>query len=73
MVHMGQTSFFENFRKVVHVSPMQYAKSVKLSEAQKLIREGKKANEAGYTVGYNSPAQFSREYERHFGYVPSAT
>ena len=73
MVHMGQTSFFENFRKVMHVSPLQYAKSVKLSEAQKLIKEGKKANEAGYMVGYNSPAQFSREYKRHFGFVPSAT
>jgi AraC-like DNA-binding protein len=73
MVHMGQTSFFENFRKVMHVSPLQYAKSVKLSEAQRLIREGRKANEAGYMVGYNSPAQFSREYKRHFGFVPSAT
>ena len=30
------------------------------------MQEGKKANEAGYLVGYNSPAQFSREYKRHF-------
>lgn len=73
MVHMGQTSFYENFRKVMHVSPLQYAKSVKLHQAQALIREGKKANEAGYLVGYNSPAQFSREYKRQFGYAPSAT
>jgi AraC-like DNA-binding protein len=73
MVHMGQTSFYENFRKVMHVSPLQYAKSVKLDAAQRYIQQGKKANEAGYLVGYNSPAQFSREYKRHFGYVPSAT
>ncbi len=73
MVHMGQTSFYENFKKVMHISPLQYAKSVKLDRAQALIREGKKANEAGYLVGYNSPAQFSREYKRHFGFVPSAT
>ena len=73
MVHMGQTSFFENFKRVMHVSPLQYAKSVKLHRAQALIREGKKANEAGYMVGYNSPAQFSREYKRLFGFVPSAT
>jgi AraC-like DNA-binding protein len=37
-----------------------------------LIKEGKKANEASYLVGYNSPAQFSREYKRQFGFVPSA-
>ena len=73
MVHMGQTSFYENFKGVMHVSPLQYAKSVKLHKAQALIKEGKKANEAGYLVGYNSPAQFSREYKRHFGYAPSAT
>lgn len=73
MVHMGQTTFYENFKNVMHLSPLQYAKSVKLYEAQKLIKEGKNASEAGYLVGYNSPAQFSREYKRHFGFVPSAT
>jgi AraC-like DNA-binding protein len=73
MVHMGQTSFYDNFKKVMHMSPLKYAKSVKLDRAQMLIQEGKKANEAGYLVGYNSPAQFSREYKRHFGFVPSET
>lgn len=73
MVHMGQTTFYENFRSVMHVSPLQYAKSLKLHKAQQLIKEGKKANEAGYLVGYSSPAQFSREYKRHFGFAPSAT
>jgi AraC-like DNA-binding protein len=72
-VHMGQTSFYENFKKVMHLSPLQYAKSVKLDRAQALIKQGKKANEAGYLVGYNNPAQFSREYKRHFGFTPSST
>jgi AraC-like DNA-binding protein len=73
MVHMSRPTFYENFRAVMHISPLQYAKSVKLHKAQTLIQEGKKANEAGYLVGYNSPAQFSREYKRHFGLSPSAT
>jgi AraC-like DNA-binding protein len=73
MVHMSRTTFYENFRDVMHLSPLQYAKSVKLDKAQALIQEGKNASEAGYMVGYNSPAQFSREYKRHFGYSPSAT
>lgn len=73
MVHMSRPTFYENFRAVMHISPLQYAKSVKLHKAQTLIQEGKKANEAGYLVGYNSPAQFSREYKRHFGFSPSAT
>lgn len=73
MAHMSRTSFYETFRDVMHMSPLQYAKSVKLHKAQTFIKEGKNASEAGYLVGYNSPAQFSREYKRHFGYVPSAT
>ncbi len=73
MVHMGQTTFYENFKNVMHVSPLQYAKSVKLNEAQKLIKEGRNVSEAGSLVGYNSQAQFSREYKRHFGINPSAT
>jgi AraC-like DNA-binding protein len=73
MVYMSQTTFYENFRAVMHMSPLRYAKSVKLCKAQALIQEGKKANEAGYLVGYNSPSQFSREYKRHFGFAPSAT
>ena len=73
MVHMGKTTFYANFKNVMHLSPLQYAKSVKLYEAQKLIKAGKSASEAGYLVGYNSSAQFSREYKRHFGFVPSET
>jgi AraC-like DNA-binding protein len=73
MVHMSRPTFYENFKAVMHISPLQYAKSVKLDRAHTLIKEGRKANEAGYLVGYNSPSQFSREYKRHFGYAPSAT
>jgi AraC-like DNA-binding protein len=73
MVHMGRTSFYEAFRDVMHLSPLQYAKSVKLDRARTLIHEGKNVNEASYLVGYNSPTQFSREYKRHFGFSPSAT
>lgn len=73
IAHMSRTVFYETFKSVMHLSPLQYAKSVKLYEAQKLLKEGKRANEAAYMVGYNSPVQFSREYKRYFGFSPSAT
>lgn len=72
MVNMSATTFHRHFKEVMHLPPLQYAKSIKLHRAQALIREGKRASEAGYMVGYNSPAQFSREYKRQFGYAPSA-
>ena len=73
MVHMGQTTFYETFRSVMHMSPLQYIKGVRLHRAQALIKAGTAAAEAAYLVGYNSPAQFSREYKRRFGFTPSAT
>jgi AraC-like DNA-binding protein len=73
MVNMSATTFHRHFKEVMHLPPLQYAKSIKRHRAQALIREGKRANEAGYLVGYNSPAQFSREYKRQFGYAPSDT
>ncbi len=33
--------------------------------------EGKSITEVSFIVGYNSPAQFSREYKRQFGILPS--
>lgn len=73
LVNMSNSGFHKKFKEVMHLSPLQYTKSIKLHIAQALLLEGKNASEAGYLVGYNSPAQFSREYKRHFGHVPSAT
>jgi AraC-like DNA-binding protein len=73
IVNMSSSGFHKKFKEVMHLSPLQYAKSIKLSRAQAYIMEGKSVSEAGYMVGYSSPAQFSREYKRHFGVVPSAT
>ena len=73
LVNMSVSSFHRSFKAVMHVSPVKYAQSMKLFRAQTLLKEGYTVSEAGYQVGYNSPAQFSREYKRHFGYTPSAT
>ncbi len=71
LVNMSGSAFHKKFKEVMHLSPLQYAKQVKLNRAQTHIKEGLSVSEAGYKVGYNSPAQFSREYKRHFGLAPS--
>lgn len=71
LVNMSQTSFHRKFKEVMHLSPIQYVKLVKLNKAQTYITEGTCVSEAGSRVGYKSSAQFSREYKRHFGRTPS--
>jgi AraC-like DNA-binding protein len=70
-VQMGSSRFHRKFKEVMHLSPVQYIKKIKLVTAQAFILEGKSVSEAGYQVGYKSPSQFSREYKRFFGKVPS--
>lgn len=71
LVNMSSSAFHKKFKQVMHLPPLQYAKRVKLNKAQSCILTGMTVSEAGYTVGYNSPAQFSREYKRYFGVTPS--
>ncbi|MBZ0294163.1 MAG: AraC family transcriptional regulator [Anaerolineae bacterium] len=73
IVNMSISGFHTKFKQVLHVSPLQYAKSIKLNRARDLILNGENVSEAGYRVGYNSSAQFSREFKRQFGYSPSDT
>ena len=73
IVNMSSSGFHKKFKQVMHFSPLQYAKSIKLNRAQTYIMDGKSVTEASYMVGYNNLAQFSREYKRRFGFAPSAT
>ncbi|OAD21350.1 AraC family DNA-binding domain-containing protein [Candidatus Thiomargarita nelsonii] len=73
LVSMSNSGFHKKFKEVMHLSPLQYTKLIRLNKAKTYIMEGKNVSEAGYMGGYNSPAQFSREYKRQFGVVPSAT
>ena len=70
-VNMAPASFYRNFKKVTQVSPLQYQKQLRLSEAQRLMLTGEhNAETASYIVGYESPTQFSREYKKMFGNPP---
>ncbi len=71
-VNMSVSGFHKKFKEVMHLSPLQYSKLIRLNKARTYLMEGQSVSEAGYRVGYNSPAQFSREYKRQFGVVPSA-
>lgn len=73
IANMSKSSFFAAFKKLMHMPPLQYIKSTKLQTAQSLLKQGMRANEASYKVGYNNFSQFSREYKRLYGFTPSET
>lgn len=53
------------------MSPLQFQKKMRLNEARRLmLTKHIHASEAAFSVGYESPSQFSREYSRLFGAPP---
>jgi AraC-like DNA-binding protein len=71
MANMSPSSFHQHFKAVTAMSPVQYQKRLRLTEARHiLLAEKSDAASAAYRVGYQSVSQFSREYARMFGAPP---
>ena len=69
---MSTSTFYERFKGVTGMTPLQFQKEVRLQEARRLLLEGDlDAATAGYRVGYNDPSHFSRDYKRQFGAPPA--
>lgn len=70
-VNMSVSSLHHHFKSVTAMSPLQYQKRLRLSEARRLMLvEMRDAASAAHQVGYESPSQFNREYSRVYGAPP---
>jgi AraC-like DNA-binding protein len=71
-VGMSVPSYHVHFKKLTGSSPMQYVKAMRLHEARLMIaRQSRTIADVAASVGYVSPAQFSRDFRRHFGRTAS--
>lgn len=71
MAQMSQPTLYNHYKKILGMSPLQYQKWLRLSEARRLMLNNNiDASTASFQVGYESPSQFSREYKRLFGLSP---
>jgi AraC-like DNA-binding protein len=68
---MSVSGFHHHFKSVTSMSPLQFQKQIRLQEARRLmLSEDLDAASAGFRVGYEDPAYFSREYKKLFGAPP---
>ena len=67
---MSPSSFYQHFRAVTSLSPLQFQKQLRLIEARRLMANGMSARSAAFGVGYERVPQFTREYRRMFGRPP---
>lgn len=71
-VGMSSSSLHHHFKAVAAMTPMQYQKQLRLQEARRLMLVQQfDVGQAGFSVGYQSSSQFSREYSRLYGLPPA--
>jgi AraC-like DNA-binding protein len=69
--NMSPSSFYQHFRAVTSLSPLQFQKQLRLIEARRLMMtDGMSDRSAAFAVGYESVPQFTRVYHRKFGRPP---
>lgn len=69
---MSRSTFHEHFKAVTAMSPLEFRNQLRMQEARRLmVSDGLDAARAGFSVGYESPSQFSRDYSRVFGRAPA--
>ncbi|HET7542055.1 MAG TPA: AraC family transcriptional regulator [Polyangiaceae bacterium] len=70
-VGMSASAFHKHFKAITASSPLQYRKNLQLLEARRLLRAGAHSvTETAFDIGYESAAQFSRDYARKFAVSP---
>lgn len=68
---MSTSTFHQHFRALTALSPLQFQKRLRLTEARRLmLTDHLDATSAAFQVGYESSSQFNREYGRMFGAPP---
>lgn len=69
---MSASAFYQHFRAITDMSPLQFQKQLRLQHARRLmLGEGLDAATAAYRVGYSDASHFSREYRRYFREPPA--
>ena len=71
-IGIGRNKFQKEMRELTGLSPSVFIRSIRLSEARKLLEEGKlTVSEVAYSVGFNNLSYFTRSFKTEFGELPS--
>lgn len=70
---MSASVFYDAFKQTTANSPLQFQKDLRLTDAHQLLQQtASPISEVAHSVGYESSAQFSREFSKKFGASPKA-
>ncbi|MBV2150378.1 AraC family transcriptional regulator [Sphingobium yanoikuyae] len=68
---MSVAGLHRHFKAATTMSPIQFQKQVRLQAARRMVlADTAEIAAIGFSIGYESPSQFSRDYRRLFGEPP---
>ncbi|GAA1955859.1 helix-turn-helix transcriptional regulator [Agromyces allii] len=67
----SRSQFAEHFRDAVGDTPARYVTRIRMTRAERMLRDGEPVSDIAYRLGYDSEDGFSRAFRRHSGVAPS--
>lgn len=67
----SRSQFAEQFRAAVGETPARYVTRIRMTQAERMLRDGEPVAGIAYRLGYDSEEGFSRAFRRHSGTAPS--
>ncbi|WP_373219063.1 AraC family transcriptional regulator [Ruminococcus sp. 5_1_39BFAA] len=72
MAELSKQRFSHLFKEQLGKSPMIYIKEIRMTNAaRRLLVSDDNVSDIAYSVGYEDPNYFIREFKRYFGYTPN--
>lgn len=70
--NLGRNRLQREIKIITGLTPVEFIRSVRLNEAQKILKAGKhNISEIAYMTGFSNLSYFSRSYKLQFGVAPS--
>jgi AraC-like DNA-binding protein len=67
----SRSTLAHGFKTAYGLSPMSYARDLRITDAARLLADGHPVKEAMYAAGMHSPSAFSRAFSRKYSVPPS--
>ncbi|MDI9245332.1 AraC family transcriptional regulator [Marinobacter sp. CHS3-4] len=70
VVAMSRSSFIQNFKNLLGMSPGEYVQNARIAAAKKRIKKDLPMSLIGLEVGYEDPSAFARAFKKNTGLTP---
>lgn len=70
-MYLSSSQLTRKLNSLIDTSPAKYIRTIRLTKAKELLKEGFNVSETAWEVGFEDPVYFSKTFKKHFGEAPS--